>query len=219
LRIAVVENSNQQTISILEPGFIAIYEHKCGEWKVSRRFENTVCSAGTIAQLRLALEAVIKQLEGVAIVAASEIPGLALSIVEEAGFGISLADDSAENILDPIRNELLAVMQNQLDKPQESDISMFLEPVADGSSAAPAAPAAGHFLLDMKSALSSNANLTSKGLLIPFLENGEFDRLDIILSHIPPWFDKKFGDLGLSYETLEVLSDQVTVRIIHKVTE
>ena len=71
----------------------------------------------------------------------------------------------------------------------------------------------------VKRALSANSDLTSKGLLIPFLENGAFERLDVILSHIPPWFDKKFGDLGLSYETLEALPDQITVRIIHEATE
>jgi Fe-only nitrogenase accessory protein AnfO len=202
-----------------------------------------VCSAGTIAQLRIALEAIIKELEGVVIVAASEIPGLALSIVEEAGFGISLTDDSAADILDPIRNELLAVMQKQAEKQRETDISMLFEPAAGepvaaacaasscsctscatsscSSARVPAArvPGGSCFRLDMKSALSANPDLTSKGLLIPFLEKEEFERLDVILSHIPPWFDKKFGDLGLSYETLEVLPDQITVRIIHEATE
>ena len=214
MRIAVVENSNLRTTSILEPGLIAVYEYKCGKWKVIRRFENPVCRAGTIAQLRTSLDAVIRQFDGAVIVAAREIPGLALSIIEEAGLGISLTDDPTADILDPIRNELLAVMQNQPEKLKETDIKRYLESVPDTPG-----QDSGHFRLDMRSALSSHPDLTSKGLLMPFLEKRDFTRLDVICSHIPPWFDRKFADLGLAYETLNVLPDHVTVRIIHSAFE
>jgi Fe-only nitrogenase accessory protein AnfO len=72
----------------------------------------------------------------------------------------------------------------------------------------------GYFYLNMKEILSKNPQLTSKRILIPYLKNGEFDRLDIICSHVPKWFDKDLVSLGFEYETVNVLLNKKTVRIV-----
>ena len=75
MKIAVVENDNQQTSSIFEPGFIAVYEEDGREWKVLNHFENKVCNARGMAAVRMAVGDTIKQLGDVKVVIASEIPG------------------------------------------------------------------------------------------------------------------------------------------------
>jgi hypothetical protein len=52
LKIAVVENDNQKTSSVFEPGFISIYEEVGREWKVLDCFENKVCNAKGMAAVR-----------------------------------------------------------------------------------------------------------------------------------------------------------------------
>lgn len=205
MKIAVVESSNQKTSSIFEPGFVATYENDGGEWKAMNRFENKVCNAKGIAAVRMAVADTIKQLDDVKIVVASEIPGIAFGIFETAGFEIFLVKNCALDVLDSVKKEMLEVIEEQQERPCKFDIMQFLEP----------GMYKGDFCLNMEEILSKNPQLTSKKILIPYLKNGEFNRLDVICSHVPKWFDKDFGVLGLEYETVNVLSTKKTVRIVH----
>jgi Fe-only nitrogenase accessory protein AnfO len=72
LKIAVVEDNNQKTSSIFEPGFISVYEEDGGEWKILKRFENKVCDAKGISAVRIAVEDAVKQLDDVRILVASD---------------------------------------------------------------------------------------------------------------------------------------------------
>ena len=87
MKIAVVENSNGETCSIFEPGFIAVYEEDGGQWKSLSRFENTVCEASGIAAVHRALADTVKNLDGLKTVVASEISGVAFSLFEAAKCG------------------------------------------------------------------------------------------------------------------------------------
>ncbi|MGA9189742.1 MAG: Fe-only nitrogenase accessory protein AnfO [Methanosarcina sp.] len=205
MKIAVVESNNQKTSSIFEPGFVATYENDGGEWKVINRFENKVCNAKGIAAVRMAVADTIKQLDDVKIVVASEIPGVSFGIFEAAGFEIFLVKNCVLDVLDSVKKEMLEVIEEQQEKPRKFDIVQFLEP----------GMYKGDFCLNMEEILSKNPQLTSKKILIPYLKNGEFNRLDVICSHVPKWFDKDFGILGLEYETVNVLPNKKTVRIMH----
>jgi len=205
LKIAVVENNNQKTSSIFEPGFVTIYEEDCGEWKVLNRFENKVCNAKGIAAVRTAVADTIKQLGDVKIVLASEIPGIAFGSFQAAGFEIFLVENSVLDVLDSVKKEMLEVIEEQKEKLREFDIMQFLEPGMNK----------GEFFLNMEEILLKNPDLTTKKILIPYLKNGEFNRLDVICSHIPKWFNTDLGVLGFEYETENELPNRKTVRIVH----
>ena len=205
MKIAVVENNNQKTSSIFEPGFVAIYEEDGGEWKVLNRFENKVCNAKGIAAVRMAVGDTVKQLDDVKIVVASEIPGIAFGTFQAAGFEIFLVENSALDVLDSVKKEMLEVIEERKEKPQKFDIMQFLEPGMNK----------GDFCLNMEEILSKNPELTSKKILIPYLKNGEFNRLDVICSHIPKWFNIDLGVLGFEYETVNELPNKKTIRIVH----
>jgi Fe-only nitrogenase accessory protein AnfO len=86
-----VENDNRKTISIFEPGFIAIYEEDDREWKVLNRFENKLCNAKGMAAVRTAavrtaVADTIKQLGDVKVIVASEIPGDSVRDFSNRGF-------------------------------------------------------------------------------------------------------------------------------------
>jgi Fe-only nitrogenase accessory protein AnfO len=205
LKISVVESNDQKTSSIFEPGFIVTYEEDGGEWKVLNRFENKVCSAKSIAAVRMAVEDTIKQLDNVKIVVASEIPGIASSIFEVAGFEIFLVGKSGFGVLDSVKKEMGEIIEKQEEKPSKFDIMQFLEPGTNK----------GDFCLNMEKILSKNPQLTSKKILLPYLKNGEFNRLDVICSHIPKWFTTNLRVLGFEYETVNSLPNEKTVKIVH----
>ena len=77
----------------------------------------------------------------------------------------------------------------------------------------------GDFSLNMEEILLKNPELTSKKILIPYLKNGEFNRLDVICSHIPKWFHTDIGVLGFEYETVDELPNRKTVRIVRVQTK
>jgi Fe-only nitrogenase accessory protein AnfO len=73
----------------------------------------------------------------------------------------------------------------------------------------------GDFCLNMEEILLKNPELTSKKILIPYLKNGEFNRLDVVCSHIPKWFYTDLAGLGYEYEIVDELPNRKTVRIVH----
>jgi Fe-only nitrogenase accessory protein AnfO len=205
LKISVVENNDQKTSSIFEPGFIVTYEENDEGWKILNRFENKVCNAKNIAAVRMAVADTIKQLDNVKIVVASEIPGIAFGIFEVAGFEIFLVEKNGFDALDSVKKEMLEIIAEQQDKPSKFDIMQFMEPGTNK----------GDFCLNMEKILSKNPQLTSKRILLPYLKNGEFNRLDVICSHIPKWFTKDLRVLGFEHETVNSLPNEKTVKIVH----
>ena len=204
MKIAIVESNNQEPNSIFEPGFVVTYKEGGGEWKVQNRFENKICNAKGIAAVRVAVADTVRQLGDVKIVVASEIPGITFGTFQAAGFDVFLVENSALDVLDSVKKEMLEVIEERQEKPRKFDVMQFLETCMNK----------GDFRLNMKEILPKNPQLTSKSILIPYLKNGEFDRLDVICSHVPKWFNKDLGALGFEYKTVNVLPNKKTVRIV-----
>ena len=204
MKIAVVENNNQKTSSIFESGFVATYEEEDGEWKVLNRFENKVCNAKGMAAVRIAVADTIKQLDDVKVVVASEIPGIASGTFQAAGFYIILVESNVLGILDSVKKEVLEVIEKRQEKPRKFDIMEFLEPGMNK----------GEFSINIEEIMFKNPEFTSKKILIPYLKNGEFNRLDVFCSHIPKWFITDLGGLGFEYETVNESLNRKTVRIV-----
>jgi len=201
-----VENDNQQTSSIFEPGFIAVYEEDGGEWKVLNRFENQVCNARGMAAVRMAVGDAIKQLGDVKVVVASEIPGIASGTFQAAGFDIFLVHSKVLDVLGSIKEEILEAIEKRQEEPSRFEITEFLEPGENK----------GDFSINIEDIMFKNPELTSKKILIPYLKNGEFNRLDVVCSHLPKWFVTDLGAMGFEYETVAESRNRKTVRIVRK---
>lgn len=204
MKIAVVENYNQQTSSIFEPGFIAIYGEDGREWKVLNRFENKVCNAKGMAAVRTAVADILKHLGDVRIIVASEIPGIASGTFQAAGFDIFLVEKGVLEVLDSIKKEMLDAIEERKKEPHKFDIMEYLEPGHNK----------GDFSINIEEIMFKNPELTSKKILIPYLKNGEFNSLDVICSHIPKWFVTDLGIMEFEYETVSESLNRKTVRIV-----
>lgn len=209
LKIAVVENDDQRTISIFEPGFIAVYEEDGGGWKVLNRFENQVCNAKGMAAVRMAVGDAVKQLGDVKVVVASEIPGIASGTFQAADFDIFLVDSRVLDVLDSIKKDMLEAIEKRKEEPHKFDIMEFLEPGENK----------GDFSINIEEIMFKNPELTSKKILIPYLKNGEFNRLDVFCSHVPKWFVTDLGVMGFEYETVNESRNRKTVRIVRVHTQ
>lgn len=204
MKIAVVENSDGKTSSVFEPGWIAIYSDSSEKWAELGRFENPLHEAEGIAGIRRALLGIVDKLKDCKVIAASEISGVAFSIFEAAGFEIFTVEADYADILDSIKNEMNEASK-EVPNAKTADIHFYLKRGMNS----------GDYFLDLQEMMAENPQLTTKSILLPYLKEGDFARLDVVCSHVPPWFDREFGQLGLRFETVNVLSDRKTVRIVH----
>ena len=68
----------------------------------------------------------------------------------------------------------------------------------------------------MKTEMQNNANLTSKQILLPFIQKTSFNELEIICGHVPPWFEREFSRLNLRSEIEKINERNVKVRVYSK---
>ena len=94
-------------------------------------------------------------------------------------------DGSTLDVLDSVRKQTLEALEEQLKIDRQFDITPVLE----------RGMTKGDFRLDLQDVLSKNPNFTSKSILLPYLKDGEFNRLFVICNHVPKWFLQKLGEL------------------------
>lgn len=128
-----------------------------------------------MAAVRMAVADTIKQLGDVKIVVASEIPGIASGTSQVAGFDIFLVESDVLDVLDSIKKEMLEAIEERQKEPRKLDIMEFLKPGMNK----------GDFPINIEEIMLKNPGLSSKKILVPYLKNEEFNRLDVVCSHIP----------------------------------
>ncbi|MDR3358524.1 MAG: hypothetical protein LBN96_06705 [Desulfovibrio sp.] len=57
----------------------------------------------------------------------------------------------------------------------------------------------GIFTFDLVAATAAHPDLTSKKALLPFIDKIPFVELRLYCKHVPPWFENRFPELGLTY--------------------
>ena len=124
MRITVVEDNNGKTCSIFNHGWVVTYSNEFGKWAEINRFENPVPKAQGIAGVRAALNEAVDGIKGKVIVAL-EIPGIAFSVFESAGFESYTVDAQAADVLEPVKAETEAAKAKQEKKP--ADIQSYLQ--------------------------------------------------------------------------------------------
>jgi hypothetical protein len=71
----------------------------------------------------------------------------------------------------------------------------------------------GCYFIDLKTLLEKDSTLTSKQVLSPFLQNADFEELEVICEHVPLWFAKEFPGLKLNATTEQLAADRCRVVI------
>jgi Iron only nitrogenase protein AnfO (AnfO_nitrog). len=105
------------------------------------------------------------------------IKGLPLALLQEKGIGVwKFSGLFLPELLDFVRKELAKALV----KPQKK----VIRPVLIGLDEA------AEYEIDLVAVLAENPELNSMDILIPFMKETNFKRLQITCSHLPRWFDK-----------------------------
>ena len=71
----------------------------------------------------------------------------------------------------------------------------------------------GYYLIDLNELQFTKPELTSKKAIIPFLDKFEFDTLEVICCHIPPWLIEKEKKKEISIEASKLKKNEYKLLI------
>ncbi|MHC1682782.1 MAG: Fe-only nitrogenase accessory protein AnfO [Clostridiaceae bacterium] len=187
MEIAVLINTNGESISFNESGVIKVYSNADKDWRVIKELPFEVDNVQSPKELRDLIKKSAESLDTCKVFVAKEVKGLPYTIFDGLGFNIWQLEGLPKELLDYIYEKEEEEKAKKL-KPVEIPV-----PIINGKE--------GHYFIDLKTELHNNEALTSKKVLLPFLNNTSFEELEIICGHIPPWFNGEFKRLNLKSES------------------
>lgn len=207
--IAVLVDSLGQTASLFEATAIKRYGKSADEWTVMEECPFHIAAAQGVKALRESLLEVIAALGDTKIIAGKEIAGVPYNILDTAGFRIFEVEGMPEVFLDSIwkateeniESLIYSMQKNQTAaRPEQTEIE-------------------GNYYINLKVLQAHNPEITSKKVLLPFLKNESFYELEVVCSHIPPWFERDFDKLGLKFDAVQTSQNECRVKIFRKVCD
>ncbi|EGV29514.1 Fe-only nitrogenase accessory protein AnfO [Thiorhodococcus drewsii AZ1] len=187
MKIAACIDSQGQPLSPQEPGVLRLFAHQDGTWQQLSDTAFKGIGAGSISELTQRTEQLGSLLDGAEALLVRDVKGIAVTLLQNLGLRLWRLDGPPEAALDAVRHE---IEQSAIEMP---DPARFFE---SGDSK-------GTYRIDLAAVLASDSSLNSQIVLIPFLEQTDFRRLEVVCDHPPRWLDKQLPALGLDWEQQE----------------
>ncbi len=203
--IAVIINEENELMSFETGNVLLVFGKESEGWQVVREIRYALDTTSDIAGMRDNIRNIISELGDCKIIVGKTISGLSYNIFDRLGFEIFEADSVSEDLMEEILNELEAEAAEVSDYSKSSPT----EPVMTSDE--------GVYFLNLIQLQEKHPEISSKKALQSFIETAVFYRLDVICSHIPPWFDMLLPQKKLTYDVEELERNQLKVSITKKV--
>jgi Fe-only nitrogenase accessory protein AnfO len=197
MKIAVLVDNADRAVSFDETGIVKLYSKNNGKWEVAKEIVFGLKDLLNINEIRDRIRKMAEALEDCQVFVASEVTGVPYAILEGLGFNIWKMKGAPADFLDYIAEQEAqgkAAMIKVVEKP------FPVKTERDGC-----------YYIDLKTLLDKDSTLTSKQVLLPFLQNTDFTELEVVCEHVPLWFAKEFPSLKLSATAEQVAADQCKV--------
>lgn len=189
MKIAVLVNEYEKSISSLEDGIIKVYsKDSSGAWEVEKELSYRINNQSSTVALHKMMAEILEDLGGCRNFAALEIKGILFTYLDGYNFNMWRMNGVPEEFLDYIyeKEKEIAI--------STSEVVPNMLPIDMGD---------GCYFIDLKKAIENDEKTTSKKILLPFLRNSSFKNLKIFCDHIPRWFKSEFDNLNLSFNQEE----------------
>ncbi len=204
-KIAVIMNATGKLTAFERGVVLSVFSKENNVWSVVNEIRYSLDLTSNISEVRDNIKATVLQLEDCKVIIGKAIAGLPYNIFERMGFEIYEAQSVSHSLLDEINTELETESDHY--SPLSSEVSM--KPVETSEQ--------GVFFLNLILLQEKHPEISSKKALQSFIETYCFYRLDVICSHIPPWFDTILPQKRLTYSIEELERNKLKVSIINKV--
>lgn len=205
IKIAAIFNEAQEITTFEEGSCLLVFIKEDINWQVKDEIHYRLDTSSSMAETRDNIRSIILQLMDCKILIGKSVTGLAYNILDRMGFIIY----EAASVSDQLFDEILT----------ESE-----EAAADSGATAGATPTSpvmtseeGVYYLNLIELQEQHPEISSKKALKSFIETTPFYKLEVVCSHIPPWFDALLPQKRLIYSTQELQKNVLKVEIIKKV--
>lgn len=206
IEIAVLLNSDGETSSFNESGVIKVFSKQEGEWNKTKEVLFNIEENINIMCFRENIVSIVNFLGNCKIFVARYISGIAYNILDTMGFSSWEIHGVPEKFLDSLLEDEKLYKLNKLST--EKKFNSLAAPVQTSNE--------GFFYMNLKELQNSNSNLSTKQALLPFLKNTAFYELELLCSHIPPWFEAEFKKMNLTADIHELGHNEYKINIYHK---
>jgi Fe-only nitrogenase accessory protein AnfO len=172
--IAVFLGSNGNTTGLEEHGKVVLYRRQQGKWRATDSLPFQLERSEGMAGVRRQVNTIIQWLGRCRIFVALNVTGLLYKELEQVGFSIWEFDGRPVDFL-----EYVLVQEEMAARRIESDkaVAPAIEETGPGC-----------FRVSLKDIQQNGSGLTSKQILQPLL-SGNYYRVEVLCSHIPPWLE------------------------------
>lgn len=199
--MAVFFNANDQVSSFNEMTHWDLFSKKDDFWHKSKAVPYTPSLIGELGTIRKNIKKMIAEFEDCRIIITKSMTGIPYHTFDKAEFIICEVETFNLELLDAIQQDLIstsveAAKQKPPEIPTETDTP-------------------GDYFFDLDQLQKNAPQISSKMALLPFFKDVPFLSLDLVCEHIPPWFDKIFDSMNLTYDIQEKNAGKTHVLITH----
>ena len=195
--IAVFLDEKNVISSFTEAKCAKIFERKEDLWKVKKEVSVEISIYGKgVIEIREEYLNLIKQMEDCKIVIVNKAFGIPYSVFYAEDFSVWELEGDPLDFLDEI------IIKEKEEEEREESQDEIAKELGEG-----------HFLIDLMELELSKPELSSKKAIIPFLENGEVNKIEIHCCHVPPWIikEKDKGQITLKVDEIKRNDYKVTI--------
>lgn len=187
MKIAVFVDQHGNIAPLFEPGGVRLFSRCGNRWQAVRDIPYALDHAMSLHEIRTRTLTLLEDMPGCHHFAARQIQGALLAWLDGMGVTMWQFSGRPEYCLEVIYAS--AKRMKRVPAPGAA-CDTFIQ----------AGPREGEYHIDLIAALAGDARLTSKQLLIPFLQSQVFTRLSVICDHLPKWFEHQLPALNLAVE-------------------
>lgn len=187
MKIAVFINQDGEIAPLFEPGGVRLYSRCDNRWQAVGEIPYALNHQMSLSEIRTRTLTLLEEMPGCHHFVARQIQGALLAWFDGMGVTMWQFTGLPEDCLEVIYT---AVRQVQRVPAVPAAAETFIQTSARE----------GEYHIDLITALAGDARLTSKQLLIPFLQSRRFIRLSVTCDHLPKWFEQQLPALNLAVE-------------------
>ncbi len=204
-KIAVILNESGKLTAFERGVVLPVFGKENNVWRVVNEIRYSLDLTSDISDIRNNIRAILMQLDDCKVIVGKTITGLPYNILERMGFEIYEAQSVSDSLLEEINSEL------------ETEAAHFIPLPAEVPTTPVETSEQGVFFLNLIMLQEKRPEISSKKALQAFIETYCFYRLDLICSHVPPWFNVILPQKRLTYSVEELEKNQLKVSISKEV--
>jgi Fe-only nitrogenase accessory protein AnfO len=200
MEIAVLINEYNYILPFYSCGIIEIYSDDESAWKCINQIPFDMSYQRDLADVHLKINMLTSEFENCNCLIVENIKGLPSALLQEKGIGVW----KFNGLFLP---GLLNFVKKELEKALVEKRKIIVCPELIGSKEN------AEYVIDLVSLLGVNSGLNSMDILIPFMKETNFRKLQIRCTHLPKWFDKVLESFQLVSKSEEIETDLFIVSV------